>query len=375
LSVAGRGLVLGIESSCDETAAAVVASGREIRSSVVESQAAIHARYGGVVPEVAGRSHLRAILPVVDRALSEAVVELDDLDAVAVTSRPGLIGSLLVGLSTAKALAWTRGLPLVCVDHIEAHVYSAAMEYPTEREGPWPCVALVVSGGHTSLYRAESPLDLELISSTLDDAAGEAFDKVAHLLGLGYPGGPAVAALAARGDPTRFAFPRYRPRPRPGEEPPPVPPFSFSGLKTAVLYHLRGQDARAPTPAPEQIEAPADVAASFQEAVVDSLVGPTLAAARELGLERVLVVGGVACNRRLREKMTAAAEQAGLEAWFPSPAYCTDNAAMVAGLGWHLLQAGRTAALDVDASPRSEARALARERIAATRRARSGGGS
>lgn len=358
--MSGRGWVLGIESSCDETAAAVVARGREIRSSVVESQAPLHAPFGGVVPEVAGRSHLRSILPVVERALVQAGARLEDLDAIAVTSRPGLIGSLLVGLSAAKALAWSQNLPLVCADHIEAHIYSGAMEYPAEREGPWPCAALVVSGGHTSLYRARAPIDVELVASTLDDAAGEAFDKVAHLLGLGYPGGPAVSRLAERGDPARIEFPRYRPRPRPGEAPPRVAPFSFSGLKTAVLYHLRGQDALAPTPAPEAIAGAADVAASFQEAVVDALVGPTLEAARALGLERVLVVGGVACNRRLREKMTAAARAAGMEAWFPSPAYCTDNAAMVAGLGWHLLEAGLTSELDADASPRSLDRAAAR---------------
>jgi N6-L-threonylcarbamoyladenine synthase len=359
--VSRRGWVLGIESSCDETAAAVVVRGCEIRSSVVESQAPLHAPFGGVVPEVAGRSHLRAILPVVERALDQAGARLEELDAIAVTSRPGLIGSLLVGLSAAKALAWTQGLPLVCADHIEAHIYSGAMEYPAEREGPWPCAALVVSGGHTSLYRARSPIEVELVASTLDDAAGEAFDKVAHLLGLGYPGGPAVARLAEQGDPARIEFPRYRPRTKPGEQPPRIAPFSFSGLKTAVLYHLRGQDAHAPTPAPGTIEGAADVAASFQEAVVDALVGPTLDAARALGLRRVLVVGGVACNRRLREKMAAAAQSAGMEAWFPSPAYCTDNAAMVAGLGWHLLEAGHDARLDADASPRSEARAAARE--------------
>ncbi len=358
---AGPGLVLGIESSCDETAAAVVARGREIRSSVVESQAAVHARYGGVVPEIAGRSHLRSILSVIDRALEQASARLEDLQAIAVTSQPGLIGSLLVGLSTAKALAWTRRLPLLCVDHIEAHVYAAAMEYPAARptgpSGPWPCAALVVSGGHTALYRCGSALDPELVSATLDDAAGEAFDKVAHLLGLGYPGGPALEKAAALGDPGRYVFPRYKPKHRPGEAPPRIPPFSFSGLKTAVLYHLRGQDALAPTPVPEEIHDRADVAASFQEAVVDSLVEPTLQAVRALGLERVLVVGGVACNRRLRERMTAAAAAAGIESWFPSPDYCTDNAAMVAGLGWHLLQAGRIAALDVDASPRSPAHA------------------
>jgi N6-L-threonylcarbamoyladenine synthase len=233
------------------------------------------------------------------------------------------------------------------------------MEYPAERDGPWPCAALVVSGGHTSLYRASSPIEVELVSSTLDDAAGEAFDKVAHLLGLGYPGGPSVARLADQGQADRIEFPRYRPRHRPGEALPRVAPFSFSGLKTAVLYHLRGQDALAPTPAPTAIADAADVAASFQEAVVDALVGPTLEAARSLGLERVLVVGGVACNRRLRAKMTDAARAEGLEAWFPSPAYCTDNAAMVAGLGWHLLQAGLTSELDADASPRSAARSKA----------------
>lgn len=368
-----RGLILGIESSCDETAAAVVAGGREVLSSVVESQAAQHARYGGVVPEVAGRSHLRAILPVVESALERAGVGLDDLAGIAVTTRPGLIGSLLVGLSAAKALAWSRGLPLVDVDHIEAHVYSAAMEYPAERGAPWPCVALVVSGGHTSLYRADSAVELELLSATLDDAAGEAFDKVAHLLGLAYPGGPSVSRLAAEGAPDAIAFPRYRPRLRPGEAPQRFPPFSFSGLKTAVLYHLRGQDALAPTPEPADIPDRADVAASFQEAVVDSLVGPCLAAARELDLERVLVVGGVACNARLRQRMAEAAAAAGLESWFPSPAYCTDNAAMIAGLGWQHLAAGRTADLACDASPRSEARALAAQAIARTRRARSPG--
>jgi len=342
----GGGLVLGIESSCDETAAAVVRGGREILSSIVDSQVAEHAQFGGVVPEIAGRSHLRSILPVIDRALSGARVELDDIDAIAVTSRPGLIGSLLVGLSTAKALAFTRGLPLVGVDHIEAHVYAATMECAQD---PYPCAALVVSGGHTALYRATSPLDIERVSSTLDDAAGEAFDKVAHLLGLEYPGGPSVARLAAQGDPRRYEFPRYRARLGPGET---IGAFSFSGLKTAVLYHLRGQNGQAPTPPPEQILDRADVAACFQEAVVDSLVEPTLRAARELDVATLLVVGGVACNRRLRERMHAAASSAGLACHFPSPSYCTDNAAMIAGLGWHLWRAGRVADLELDASPR-----------------------
>jgi N6-L-threonylcarbamoyladenine synthase len=343
-------LVLGIESSCDETAAAVVRAGREILSSVVDSQVAEHAPYGGVVPEIAGRSHLRAIVPAIDRALAQAGVGLRDIGAIAVTSKPGLIGSLLVGVSTAKALAYTRGLPLVAVDHIEAHVYAATMESDVD---PYPCAALVVSGGHTALYRANSPLSMERLSATLDDAAGEAFDKVAHLLGLPYPGGPSVSRLAAQGDPRRIHFPRYRPRAAPGEELPALRPYSFSGLKTAVLYHLRGQDGRAPTPPPEQIEDRADVAASFQEAVVDSLVEPTLRAARHLGLSTVLVVGGVACNRRLRERMQVAASELGIACRFPSPAYCTDNAAMIAGLGWHLVRAGRTADLALDASSAS----------------------
>jgi N6-L-threonylcarbamoyladenine synthase len=338
------GLLLGVESSCDETAAAVVRGGREICSSVVVSQIGEHAPFGGVVPEIAGRSHLRAILPVIEQALSEAAVSLDDLDAIAVTSRPGLIGSLLVGLSAAKALAFTRGLPLVAVDHIEAHVYSGTMELEPSAPVPYPCAALVVSGGHTSLYRVDSPLKMERLTSTLDDAAGEAFDKVAWLLGLPYPGGPSVSALAAEGDPASIDFPRCR-----GKD----AAFSFSGLKTAVLYHLRGNDALAATPSPEEIPDRANVAASFQEAVVDSLVAPTVRAARDLGLETVIVVGGVACNRRLRERMAAACEQAGLGWHFPAPAYCTDNAAMIAGLGWHLLQAGRTSSLDADASARS----------------------
>lgn len=343
-------LVLGIESSCDETAAAVVRGGREILSSVVESQIAEHQKYGGVVPEIAGRSHLRAILPVIERALTQASVALDDLGAIAVTSKPGLIGSLLVGVSAAKALAFTRDLPLLAIDHIEAHVYAATMESDVD---PYPCAALVVSGGHTALYRATSPLSIERLSSTLDDAAGEAFDKVAYLLGLEYPGGPSISRLAAQGDAARFQFPRYRPRAAHGEELPAIRPFSFSGLKTAVLYHLRGQDGRAPTPAPEAIPHRADVAASFEQAVVDSLVEPTLRAARELDLATVLVVGGVACNRRLRERMHAAASEFGITCRFPSPAYCTDNAAMIAGLGWHHWQAGRVAPLSLDASSSS----------------------
>jgi N6-L-threonylcarbamoyladenine synthase len=336
-----RGLVLGIESSCDETAAAVVRGGREVLSSVVHSQIAEHAPFGGVVPEIAGRSHLEQIIPVIEQALHDAKLNLDQIDAIAVTCRPGLIGSLLVGLSAAKALAYTRSLPLVGVHHIEAHAYAATMESPVT----YPALALVVSGGHTALYRMQGPGQLTAIAQTLDDAAGEAFDKVATMLGLGYPGGPEISRLAPEGDPKAIRFPRYRPKnKRPG--------FSFSGLKTAVLYHLRGQNALNPTPAPEDIENRADVAASFQEAVVDTLVRQSLQAAEEEGLETIVVSGGVACNPRLRERMTAAAAERDLRAVFPSPAYCTDNAAMIAGLGWHLWQAGDLAELNLDAMAR-----------------------
>ena len=342
-------LLLGIESSCDETAAAVVADGYDIRSSVVHSQVAEHARVGGVVPELAGRSHLEQLVPPLQRALDDARVTLDELDGIAVTNRPGLIGSLLIGLSTAKALALTRGLPLVPVHHIEAHVHAATMEAlggsAGRTEFPWPAVALVVSGGHTALYRVDSALSMRRIATTLDDAAGEAFDKVAWLLGLSYPGGPSISRLAEEGDPRAFEFPRYRPKDG-------GLGFSFSGLKTAVLYHLRGGDALAPTPAPEAIPRRADVAASFQEAVVESLTAMTLRAAQREGVETVLVAGGVACNRRLREVLAARAAAQGLRAHFPAPAYCTDNAAMIAGLGFELLRAGRAADLGVDAAPR-----------------------
>jgi N6-L-threonylcarbamoyladenine synthase len=342
-------LVLGIESSCDETAAAVVADGYDIRSSIVHSQVAEHAKFGGVVPELAGRSHLEQIVPTLRRALDTAGVTLDDIDAIAVTNRPGLIGSLLIGLSTAKALALTRGLPLVPVHHIEAHVHAATMESLRGTNGrvefPWPAVALVVSGGHTALYRVDSALSMRRIGSTLDDAAGEAFDKVAWLLGLGYPGGPTVSKLAEEGNPRAIDFPRYRPKDG-------GLGFSFSGLKTAVLYHLRGGDALAPTPAPEAIVGRADIAASFQEAVVDNLTTQTLRAAEREGVDTVLVAGGVACNTRLREVLTARAAKVGVRAHFPAPKYCTDNAAMIAGLGYELLRAGHTADLSVDAAAR-----------------------
>jgi N6-L-threonylcarbamoyladenine synthase len=335
-------LILGIESSCDECAAAVVAGGRHVLSSVVHSQVEEHAAYCGVVPEIASRSHLRTVLPVIDAALGKAGVGLSDLGGIAVTTRPGLIGSLLVGVSTAKGLAASTGLPLLAVHHIEAHVYSAMMESGLPE---FPCLALVVSGGHTALYRVSSPLEMTKLASTVDDAAGECFDKVASVLGLPYPGGPAIARLAHEGDPDALRLPRHKPKDG-------LPGFSFSGLKTAVLYHVRGQNAASPTPRPEAIADRADIAASVQEAIVDVLVAQTLAAARQLASNTVLICGGVACNSRLRERMLAATLASNIRSIFPSPPYCTDNAAMVAGLGWHLRQAGRYADLALDASPR-----------------------
>jgi len=338
-----RPLLLGIESSCDETAAAIVRGGRDILSSVVHSQAAMHALYGGVIPELAGRSHLQKILPVIDEALDQAGVRPADIDAVAVTTKPGLIGSLLVGVSAAKGWAWVYGKPLVPVHHIEAHIWAATMEHEEGASADlWPCIALVVSGGHSSIYRCDSPTSFVELARTRDDAAGEAFDKVAHLLGLPYPGGPSVSRLAQEGNPRAYEFPRYRAKDG-------SLGFSFSGLKTAVLYKVRGESQGGPLPPPEAIPYRADLAASFEQAVCDVLVDQTLIAAKREGLRTVLIAGGVACNRRLREELRRKAERVGVRVLMPSPAYCTDNAVMVAGHGAVLLAEGRTAGLGLDA--------------------------
>jgi N6-L-threonylcarbamoyladenine synthase len=332
--------ILGIETSCDETCAAVVEDGRRVLSNVVASQVEIHRKYGGVVPEIASRAHLEALVPVVTEALQSPAAAGKDIEAVAVVNRPGLIGSLLLGLTAAKTLAWVRGVPLVAVNHIEAHIYAACLERDAL---PFPCVSLIVSGGHTSLYHSTGPLEHRLLGATTDDAAGEAFDKVAALLDLGYPGGPAVDRAAQGGSPRAVDFPRPWLGPDSFD-------FSFSGLKTAVLYHVRGKGAgakrRATHLTPRET---ADVAASFQEAVVDVLVGKALRAAEATGAGRVLVGGGVAANRRLRARLQEEADAAGLDVFIPPMAYCTDNAAMVAGLAYHALQAGRTADLDLEA--------------------------
>jgi N6-L-threonylcarbamoyladenine synthase len=330
--------ILGIETSCDETAAAVVADGAEILSSVVASQEHLHAKYGGVVPEIACRAHVEMVVPIVEQALERAGVGLDGLDAVAVTTRPGLIGALLIGLSAAKTLAWLADLPLVAVNHIEAHLYAPALEAPLD----YPLVGLIASGGHTVLLHATSPLEVEVLGTVTDDAAGEAFDKVAAILGLPYPGGPAIERVAHDGDPEAIDFPRTMLEPGSLD-------FSFSGVKTAVLYHCRGKNVPRSEGEPPPAEAVPDIAASFQEAVVDVLVAKAVRAALSADVGTLVAGGGVACNARLRERLGAEAAQVGLELRFAPKALCTDNAAMVAGLAAHLLEAGRLAEPDVTA--------------------------
>jgi N6-L-threonylcarbamoyladenine synthase len=326
-------LVLGVESSCDETAAAVVRAGREVLSSEVHSQVAEHAPFGGVVPEIAGRSHLRAVLPTIDAALETAGCTLDDLSGVAVTVRPGLIGSLLVGLSTAKALAFARGLPLVGVHHIEAHVYAATMEPPDDVT--YPCLALVVSGGHTALYRAESALSMTQLARTLDDAAGEAFDKAAKMLGLDYPGGPNLARCAERGDSRRFRFPRPM-TDRPGLD------FSFSGLKTYTLNTVKAHQ-------PLSDQDRADIACAFEDAVVDTLFIKCRRAIEQTGIHHLVMAGGVAANLRLREKLARSLDA---NVYFPEADLCTDNGAMVAHAGCLRLQGGDRTGLAIKARAR-----------------------
>jgi len=337
-------LILGIETSCDDTAAAVVRDGRAALSSVVRSQAAEHAAWGGVVPEIAGRGHLTALMPAIEEAMRAAGARPEDLDAIAVTNRPGLLGSLLIGTTAAKALAWAWDRPLLTVDHVQAHVYAALM--PVEQP-KFPCIALVVSGGHTSLYRVDDPLTLTLLGSTRDDAAGEALDKAASLLGLAYPGGPAIEAAGAAGDPHAFPFKLPLLEPDSLE-------FSFSGLKTALLYTLVGPGNRRDAPWLLPRARLADLCASFEHAVAGTLARKAVRAAELTGIPRILVGGGVACNRRLRALLGEQAARAGMEARFAPPAYCTDNAVMIAGLGHALLAGGRLAPLDADVLARAE---------------------
>jgi len=334
--------ILGIETSCDETAAAIVAGGRRVLSSVIASQIDDHRPFGGVVPEIAGRKHLENIVPVVQAALEQAGVKPADLGAVAVTSSPGLMGALLVGTSFGKALALGWGLPLVEVNHLYAHALAIFLERTRPR---FPYLALVVSGGHTTLFRVDSPLALAILGQTRDDAAGEVIDKVAKFLGLGYPGGPAIDALAAGGNPRALRFPR-------GLSHAATLDFSFSGLKTAVVNRALGtrrvdgrlNDQQPPILPEEELR---DLVASFQEAVVDTLVGKALRAASEQHLATIVVSGGVAANTRLRARMAEAGTAAGLRVLFPARELCTDNAAMIAGAAWHLARGRRFAGLDL----------------------------
>ena len=325
-------LLLCIESSCDETAAAVVRDGREVLSSVIASQIDVHARYGGVVPELASRKHLEAISVVIDEALEKAGVRLNQIEGIAATRGPGLVGALLVGLSAAKAIAFARGIPLVGVHHIEGHILAPLLE----TEVAFPYLALAVSGGHTHLYRVDGIGRYTILGRTLDDAAGEAFDKVAKLLGLGYPGGHVIDRLAAEGNPTSIDFPRPLLHRKNLD-------FSFSGIKTAVLNYVKAQK--------ETVEGGhlRDLAASFQAAVVEVLTRKTFRAAEENALERIVVAGGVACNSGLRTAMKQAAQEKGVEVVFPSPALCSDNAAMLGVAGDRYLGEGAAAGLDLNA--------------------------
>jgi N6-L-threonylcarbamoyladenine synthase len=323
-------VVLGIETSCDETAAALVMGGYDVLSSVVSSQVDLHAQYGGVVPEIASRAHLDLLNPVVARAIVEAGIVPERIDAVACTVGPGLVGALLVGVSAAKALSLTWDVPFVGVNHMEAHLYAGFLEDPTLQ---LPVVVLLVSGGHTMLVEMRDHGQYRLLGRTIDDAAGEAFDKVARFLGLGYPGGPAIDAEALRGDPAAIAFPRAMLND--GLD------FSFSGLKTAVVNHIR-KDPEVST---------ADVAASFQAAVVDVLVAKARRAAKDVNARGLVLGGGVAANSLLRERLAAIGEEDSIPVFLPSMAMCTDNAAMIAATGWHRLRADGPTPLDVGAQP------------------------
>lgn len=392
----GNGLILAIESSCDETAAAVVQRGSRTLSSAVASQIATHARYGGVVPELASREHLRAIVPVVRAALAQANITLNDLDAIAVTSGPGLAGALLVGITYAKALAFAQNIPLIAVNHLEGHIHAVLLN---ERESldsrssldDEPALALVVSGGHTHLYLARpahGAWTYALIGRTVDDAAGEAYDKVAKLLGLGYPGGPWIDALAQHGNPRAvpFAFSQIKtklhlagkaPRTKAAKTAPianldPRFLFSFSGIKTAVLRYVELHNLRPEAEARREalftgLDAPAsptiedalatcdpqtlDLIASFQHSVVGDLIKKTFAAQESLGAARILITGGVAANRELRARFTTEAMRRNLRVAFPTLALSTDNAAMIAAAAWPRLQAGEFAPSSISADP------------------------
>lgn len=327
--------ILAIESSCDETAASVVKNGREVLSNVISSQIALHTLYGGVVPEIASRKHIEKINQVISEALKEAEMSLEEITAIGVTYGPGLVGALLVGVAEAKAIAYAAGKPLVGVHHIEGHVSANFIEH-SDLEPPFIC--LIVSGGHTHLVVVKDYGEFEIIGRTRDDAAGEAFDKVARAVGLGYPGGPKVDRAAKEGNPHAIEFPRARVEGAPYD-------FSFSGLKSAVLNHINHAKMLG-----EEINVP-DLAASFQEAVVDALVSRAVMAAKEYGYGKLAIAGGVASNSALREGMEKACEKAGLRLYYPSPVYCTDNAAMIGVAAYYEYINGARSGWDLNAVP------------------------
>ena len=331
----GKLLTLAIESSCDETAAAVMLEGREVLSNIISSQIEIHKQYGGVVPEIASRKHIENILPVIDEALRQANVKLEEIDAVAVTYGPGLVGALLVGVSAAKALAWANDKPLIGVNHLEGHVFA---NFLNDKDLEPPFMALVVSGGHTALLKVTDYNSFELLGQTRDDAAGEAFDKVARAVGLGYPGGPKVDKAAKEGNPHAMEFPRAKVADSPYD-------FSFSGLKSAVLNYINHAKMTG-----EEIYVP-DLVASFQNAVVDVLVSRAITAAKEYGYKKLAIAGGVASNSALRAAMKEACDKNGITFYHPSPIFCTDNAAMIGAAAYYEYKKGNRSGWDLNAVP------------------------
>ena len=327
--------ILAIESSCDETAAAVVVNGRDVRSNVISSQIALHTLYGGVVPEIASRKHIEKINQVIEQALSDASVTLDDIDAIGVTYGPGLVGALLVGVAEAKAISYAKNIPLVGVHHIEGHI---SANYIENKELETPFLCLVVSGGHTHLVKVLDYGKYEILGRTRDDAAGEAFDKVARAIGLGYPGGPKIEKVSHEGNPHAMEFPRAKIEDGPYD-------FSFSGLKSAVLNYINGCNMKGI----EVVQA--DVAASFQKAVTDVLVGNAMKAIDEFKMDKFAIAGGVASNGTLRKAMREACEKKGVKFYHPSPIFCTDNAAMIGAAAYYDFLAGKRDGLDLNAVP------------------------
>ena len=335
-------IILGIETSCDETSASVVEDGIKVHSNIVASQQELHSRFGGVVPEIACRAHTDTIITVIDKAVTEANIKFKDIDAISVANTPGLIGALLIGLTTAKTLSWLLGIPLITINHLHAHIYASKIEH---EDIDYPAISLVVSGGHTSLFLTQSETRHTQVGGTIDDAAGEAFDKVGKILGLGYPAGPEIDTISQKGNGKAILFPRSYLKKDSLD-------FSFSGVKTAVLYHCLGQDSKNTGEMPELKDREiADLAASFQEAVVDVLVNKTIFAATKFSARSIILGGGVACNSRLRQRLADAAKQRDIPLYYPSKKLCMDNAAMVAGLAYHKYDEEAFSGLEVEAMP------------------------